>query len=440
MRGRNFKKAVRSLLCLSGIVAASLGCASPASANPGQLDRTFGDNGKVVAFRGAGPAYWGSIHLVRTPGGRILVAVSHKVLRYLPDGKRDPSFADDGVLDVEVAKPPSYQGLSGLAVDPAGRIVTATNNAQAEVEIRRYLPDGTPDPTFGAGTGVVETTFGLPPPTPLGASERPFVFATAVAIDQSGRILVSGITDRRFAYETEGGGFVARLAPTGALDESFGNGGTVVIEEPISDRAESLILDPAGGPIFLGKDPEYRGEPGLGSAVIRLTSGGAPAVFGEGGYARIPGDSSGSLALDSSGRILATAGRFVTRLLPSGGPDRSFGRAGRTADLQGGKWSQLLGLALAGDGTILVVGSRVHKVKGLGILRRQLVVYRLSARGQLDTGFGRRGSAAGQPQRATSGSSAANLVGKDLVLDGRGHVIAAGAEGEALVLYRFDLR
>jgi uncharacterized delta-60 repeat protein len=437
MRGRLTRRGFRSLLSFAVVAAAALSLSSSAAGKPGEPDPSFGHKGMAVApldLNTAGLWQAVRVHMARAPEGRIVVTGNRKVFRFLPSGRLDRSFGNEGVLDVEAFP----ENLDGLAVDSAGRIVTLSSY-QGRVQIRRFLPDGLPDPTLGAGTGVVESTFGLPPTLAIQGTAGPNAFGLSVAVDQFGRILVSGLTTPWEGPYIESEGFVARLTPEGAIDPTFGSKGVVIVKAPVSNRAEGLLLDPTGAPIFLGEDPEHRGGPGLGSAVFRLTADGAPAPrFGEGGYQRIAGTRPGGLALDRAGRILASDGKVVVRLLSSGALDPSFGKGGRTAELLGGRWSQLSGLASAGHGTTLVVGTRARRE--VSAESHHLVLIRLGSRGQPDRRFGRRGFVRDRlgPQSES--------IGSELLLDGRGHVVVAGTaisprlpQVEGLVLFRFDL-
>ena len=63
-------------------------------------------------------------------------------------GDLDPSFGNGGIVSLG-----SHVG--GIAVQPDGKIVVA-GDLTASVRLARYLPNGSPDPSFGDG-GSVET-------------------------------------------------------------------------------------------------------------------------------------------------------------------------------------------------------------------------------------------------------------------------------------------
>lgn len=70
-------------------------------------------------------------------------------LRFLSDGSLDPSFGDEGVVSTAVTADGS--AVEAVSVQADGKIVVAGSFGQSLDEgfvLARYLPDGTPDPTF----------------------------------------------------------------------------------------------------------------------------------------------------------------------------------------------------------------------------------------------------------------------------------------------------
>jgi hypothetical protein len=147
-----------------------------------RLDSAFGAGGRVlIPPLGPGdPSLFPGPQVANDPDGRTLVASGREVLRLRPDGSIDPGFAESGRL--RIATPPGVEfNLAELLVDSAGRIVLAGTALQPPSSaisyspvgdrsqyalVVRYLPDGRLDPTFGAGTGMIQSDFGLPAPAP----------------------------------------------------------------------------------------------------------------------------------------------------------------------------------------------------------------------------------------------------------------------------------
>jgi len=93
------------------------------------------------------------------PGGGAVVGVgltltipnAYGVLKLLPDGRPDPSFGDDG--RVEIPSDLSVGPAGGIAVMPDGDILLASSDNQAE--ILRLDGTGKLDPTWGGGDGIL---------------------------------------------------------------------------------------------------------------------------------------------------------------------------------------------------------------------------------------------------------------------------------------------
>lgn len=226
------------------------------------------------------------------------------------------------------------------------------------------------DPSFGESGKVVTPTGWL-------------AFATAVAVQPDGRIVVGG-----HGADEDGAtrGTLIRYLSDGSVDRSFGDRGTVVADEGGSVSAVALQRD--GGIIVAVGDGTRRFLPD-GAPDRGFGSGGtAPTAFGGGAYAR--------LLVQPDGRIVvvgnATGGGEVrvARLRADGAPDPAFGQRGvvRTkAD-----WGALAA-ALAPDGKIVVAGQWLHPQKASSSDGRpvELVVARYGRSGALDPTFGRGG-------------------------------------------------
>ncbi len=417
-----------------------------AGAKPGRLDRTFGVDGRAVATLDFGePRFWYAVHvhLARTPRGQLLVSGDDRILRYTPNGQLDRGFASGGILAVESAEGEPFE-LTGLAVDAEERIVAVGDSGSpGRVAILRFRADGTPDPDFGSGDGAVLTDFGIPPlPSPGFCSSCPSLQATGVAIDSTDRIVVGGSAMRSRFYCAEVAGYVGRLDSSGALDSSFGDGGSAVYEIESVHSADGLVLDSSGGALSYGWNGYCHGDASRPRILVnRLDSDGGPnPAFGSQGQAPVS-DFPRQIALDGAGRVVVLEQKALQRLLPDGTIDRSFGRGGRVTIPVPGHWGGLTGLEVASGNGLIVTGHSTRYLKSRKEPVRRLVLARVGKKGTLDMRLGRRGLV-----RAAFGR-ASNALGRDLVLDSRGRAVVAGMvrsqtlpTGEGLALYRFDLR
>jgi uncharacterized delta-60 repeat protein len=156
----------------------------------GGRDRSFGNGGRVVTqWKGGNSASSVAIQ----PDGKILVVAAGIVLRYLPDGRLDPTFGDAGAL---------VASAGHIVLQSDGKILLAYL-----ARLTRYLPDWRLDPSFGsAGTTTVNAGRNFRPGAPV--------------LQPDGRIVLGGSSvaadgQRRFT--------VARCNPDGTLDSSFGD-------------------------------------------------------------------------------------------------------------------------------------------------------------------------------------------------------------------------
>jgi uncharacterized delta-60 repeat protein len=169
----------------------------------------------------------------------------------LAAGQLDLGFGGDGIVTV-----PDVAVFFDIAVQADGRVVAVGEGAN----LWRFLPDGTPDPAFGAG-GKADIALGAG--ASLGRLElldgRMLVGGSVLA-----RVTADGHLDRNFgggdgivpvgaggiAVQPDGnivttdGIAVYRFTPDGVLDTTFGNGGRVTFNYPI-------------GRVVNRTDPEY---------------------------------------------------------------------------------------------------------------------------------------------------------------------------------------
>lgn len=446
--------------------AACLGLPQSSFAKSGTLDRSFGVKGKAVIaldFEGKRKYFYGHhVYADLDPNGRIVVLSSgfrrNFVVRFLPNGKRDRAFGNGGVLKIDPQVDVGQFEAKDLEVDELGRVLVAASFATGDGSsaiVIRFDWRGQPDPSFGEGDGVLvvaATDFNLLPPPPSGPAYSPFtpvpstVGISSLLVDPSGRILFAGTAGRREGYCAEvTGGFVARLTDAGQLDESFGTHG---VSKPIPYGGSSIAIDAAdrhGGLLAVGGVTGCRGSGEQGPVLFRLNDvGSLDTTFGDGGFAYKSFGSSGVIAgmetaQDRSGNIVALESLHssVSRLSSSGTLDRRFADQGRLhlGHPPSTNWTDL---DVAGDGSIVIVGT---KKRGTGTPGGQVALTRLSSRGGPYPGFGRHGVVTVGRKRTT------NLTGRQVLLDGRGHVIVAGSvrdrslsTGEGLALFRFDLK
>lgn len=449
-------KALRFLTFAFIVVCLLLPASSPSAqqaqpAAPGDLDPEFGEGGKlVVPLDVFSP---GPVRLVVQPDGKLLVAVtvnvnassgslSHiLVLRLLPDGSPDTSFSGDGSLEVSSPKAPlSFDMLPELILQPDGNILIVGGTVQ-EIFMARYLPDGSPDTSFGEG-GMVHAGY-------AGGE----VTGSAASLLPGGEIMVGGIVHVHEAIdELDEGIFVARFSSSGSLDESFGQNGfglelLVVSGNEGIVSADDLVVLPDGRIVVVGEKGHdvggwvtlvFDADGSLDTSIWFPTDetcagcfnwASATVVQPDGGIL-VAGVRSRSTEEDGNTIWLAN-GFAMMRLHPDGSQDQNFGEGGDVfTNFPGSNDDVAYAMALQADGRIILAG-QTHVTSDFALARYH-------PNGSLDESFGEDG-------RVTTdfgGSDGAYAV----VIQPDGKIVAAGrssfrdAEGNLqsnLVLARY---
>ncbi len=422
-------------IAVSLVLVLLLVAALPVSASArASLDTSFGTGGRVLApapgpFPPDGPEANARLATASTPDGKLVALVGdRRVLRFLENGKADPSFGDGGSIDVAV-EPGRGFSPTGVAVDSQGRILVGGTSVPppgtanpgpkdspsgptpTRATVIRYLPDGTLDPSFGNG-GVATTSFELPPPSLEPANsvrryESPVVAVAALAVTAADQPVVAGTyatvaSADCYAYD----GYIGRLDADGHVDRGFAKEG-VAVDAQIR-KPQQLAQSPLGDLFYSGLNtPEPVGciAPGPqsinGSFADLLPTGLPNTAFGGSGQVSHPISEVYGLAVDSRGRLVSleqsypasypeAEGRLrVRRLLPSGAPDPAFGKNGSTwpkASLGVLRRVGFLTMALDSRNRILLAGGGKTQTGAFGF---QLM--RLGTKGKLDRGFGRKG-------------------------------------------------
>lgn len=169
-----------------------------------------------------------------------------KLMRLNSDGSFDGSFGGDGVVDGDatLARAVALQGSKPVVV---GR----TTEGFGDIALRRYTAEGALDASFGNGGRVITKVGRRGPDQPcLGTSEgeENSSFASDVAIDGAGRILLAGsagVSNFLLArYGANGAieGLVARQ-----VEILTGSGGYLPTPEGMASGAPGIALAGGGG-------------------------------------------------------------------------------------------------------------------------------------------------------------------------------------------------
>ncbi|WP_030689151.1 DUF11 domain-containing protein [Streptomyces globisporus] len=355
-----------------------------ALAAPGDLDPTFGPDGRVTTPI-TGSAEGNDI--ARQADGKLVVVGASEagfaLARYSTSGALDPTFGGDGTVTSDFGG--GFHSANAVAIQPSdGKIVVAgTTEVVAEegggccfFSVARYNTDGSLDTGFGDGGLVRVDEFG-------GSAD-----GADVAVQPDGRIVAAG--------KGAGGGFaLVRLDTGGHLDPTLGGDGAVVAGfTPTSPQdaggiARSMALQPDGKIVSVG----YVGNTAFDIGVVRYNANGTlDTTFS--GDGMVTADFGGTefgnaAAVQPDGKILAAgsggAGYALLRYNADGSPDAGFGTAGRTSVAFPGDGGFANAMALQQNGKIVLAGQaddpNSSEANDFGLVRFQ-------PNGTVDTGFG----------------------------------------------------
>jgi uncharacterized delta-60 repeat protein len=220
--------------------------------------------------------------------------------------------------------------------------------------------------------------------------------ASAVVRQSDGKLIVAGTAAGPLGYTM----FAARFTAAGALDTSYGAGGVAYVPIPsFATRLETwaAALDGQGNLVLAG---DLVDESSFSStAVARLAPSGSPdTTFGPDGVREIvftdpnQGSRASGVAVDSAGRIVVLAHALdpntlqgliaVARLGPDGSLDTSFNGTGQRVFNFGLAGTQGSSLVIDGASNIIITG-----LDDAFFSSTPVVVVKLTAAGQFDLSF-----------------------------------------------------
>ena len=372
----------------------------------GALDQGFGTDGCKLLDLGVDGAAWAA---ALQQDAKILVAgetldskwgtTDFALVRLNADGQVDSSFGkklvetdfgwdtDDRAHAVAVQQDGKIVA-AGYTTYPSQDAAQSKGHSKLDPQLigsecfalARYETDGTLDHRFGTGGRVIT---GMA--TSLGGSAR----ARALHVEDDGCILACGFATsgpNEGAYKVA----VARYQPDGTLDESFGDGGRVLLDAEAKDeKAYSLSVHPGDGTIVIA------GEAATSSSashflLVRLdASGNLDSTFNNCGRVIDRSFEGGARAVITlpDGRIIAAGdttrrregkndeqfqgeGGALVCYLPDGSPDISFGDGGILRLDLGSRSSDVVhGIVLDGEKILVGATSPIDREKEFAVAR-----------------------------------------------------------------------
>jgi uncharacterized delta-60 repeat protein len=425
---------VRSaLLACTALIVSS----SPAMAQAGKLDPTFGVGG---IFKG-NAGILAAATAVQSDGKIVVggqIAPEAAVVRLTAIGTLDTSFGSGGTVSISFPGD-DFGGATviGLAIQSDGKIVAGISNFQQGFGplfiLARLNVNGSLDSTFGSG-GIVATQVG-PSGGSFGAA------ASVMALQPDGKILLAG----QNAEPTGASGAIARYDANGQLDDTFGSGGvaatSVAAPTAIALQPDGKILLAAGGSAiaFTGIAPSvglaqvagiisrYNANGsldtsfGVSGQVASVVVAGALAVQTQGGCSSnckilVGGTVTTSLNINNGNNV----GFGLVRYNSDGSVDATFGQGGAVATSFAPTEPNATSFALAlqSNGDIVAAGSAASN-RPFSPPAADFALARYTSNGALDTTFG-----SGGEVTTGIGNSPASVFA--LALQSNGRIVAVG--------------
>lgn len=333
---------------------------------PGDLDFSFGTNGKILH---PSSIYTDGIQGIAIQSdGKILAVGSKNYLKYFvmrlnSDGSIDNTFGQSGIVEDSILGEAYGHDVK---VDAMGRILVTgyTRHWNAgwleDLFVARLLQNGSYDNTFGINGKFISYLSQPMAPEKKNAGRR-------IIILNDGNILIGGTFDYGTSVNPDFAVF--KITASGQFDNSFGINGYVYYHVSGIDALTDIFLQNDGKMLLTGSTF----NPVIVS-VIRLNSnGGLDNSFGTNGIVLIdfgtPCQSGRSVIQLANGKILLSGSRgsctsldyFITRLESDGQIDNSFGISGFNF-FDNGSSEGMRSMALLPDNNIILIGASAENL------------------------------------------------------------------------------
>jgi uncharacterized delta-60 repeat protein len=211
----------------------------------GSLDSTFGSKGIVTTqFKSSTEAaIYAMVMQGSGSGEKIVVAGNNGELnpvllaRYTQSGVLDTTFGAGGT--VSTTTPFEYLTVEDVALQSSGAIIVCAAVEESDgveaMALMRYTANGVLDKTFGSN-GYVTLT--------VDSGDGDDTFPYGIAVDANNNIVVAGCN------EDSGVLALARFTPNGGLDDTFGDAG--IVTESFACQANAVAIDDDGNIVVSG--------------------------------------------------------------------------------------------------------------------------------------------------------------------------------------------
>jgi uncharacterized delta-60 repeat protein len=337
-------------------------------AQPGSLDKTFGDNGIVTTAIGDRYAL---VHSIAVQSDFRIVAagfayrgknLEFAIARYDTNGTLDASFGVNGIITTKIDT--GDNSIRSLIIQPDGKLVVAgysgCDHFNVNFALARYNIDGSLDNSFGTN-GTVITSFGV------------ISMVTSSARQVDGKIVAVG--NMGSGVSPDGNKFaLSRYTTNGNLDSTFGTDGKITTAvRNIDDVANSVGIQADGKIIAAGTsyhDTNFDIGPDI--AIVRYnTNGSIDTTFGTKGkvITALNDDSFAvSINIQEDQKIVVSCSTYkggiynfvLVRYTTDGSLDKSFGINGIVTTTISSENDQARSSIIQSDNKIVVIGTSMN--------------------------------------------------------------------------------
>ncbi|MEO8710607.1 MAG: T9SS type A sorting domain-containing protein [Parafilimonas sp.] len=403
-------------------------------AQPGILDKSFGDNGIVIEKNV--PGY--SVKIALQKDGNFIAAGNGTytngflLIRYTPEGNIDSSFGKSGSIITDFHLGRAY--CSAVKIQADNKIIAAgavNDGGYNHIALARYNNDGSLDESFGK-SGLVDFNIEF----------QINAFVTDMVIQPDGKILVTGNSDKGINGSLLP--FIVRFNSNGSIDTEFGKQGEVYADFENDIEISSIILQ-ADNKILIGGTYAYLSFPKF--MVLRYLSNGIPDSsfglngiakqgFGDGTFAQLNSiaiQKNGSIVCGGYEQIPATEiNAALVQFTDNGLIDSSFGNKGELITKLKNE-SKIISILLQNDGKIIGAGT-VNPGKEIS----SITVIRYMPDGKVDSSFGTNGLTVTAIEDNSASSDAALQTDGKILLAGISFNNSADENHFAFVRYNND--
>ena len=282
------------------------------------------------------------------------------LIRYNANGTLDTSFATNGILQSNLV---ANASVGKILIQPDGKYVVVGSFGSTTLTqyVARFLPDGTPDSSFGSG-GVA--AIGIAGSQTIGL---------AIALQADGKIVTGGGATTLPGDPNPSNSFLlARLNRDGTLDTTFDGDGLQIISSGVPTSGfygifRSVAVQSDGRILALGYTDLLFRFNSDGSLDTSFDGDGQRVVFGTSIPINGPNSETFDLTVTPSGKITVVGNPSTTvdfpdpkyiiaRYLPNGLPDTNFSGDGFLSFGVGSGWSGALTVAPDSKGRTVIGG------------------------------------------------------------------------------------